>query len=83
MMALSFGGMTLLAALEATLPPPKNLPYLHPTLNALFSCANLTVAFGLGVYWQWQMSAAMDSGHGGVRAQEMQPRREAELKKKR
>lgn len=54
MVALSVGGMVVLLALEAARPPPETLPYLHPTLNALFACANLTVAYGLCVYWQWR-----------------------------
>lgn len=64
MVAASLGGSILLLALETILPPPDALPHLHPTLNALYSCANLTVAYGIGVYWQWQEGG----GDGGDRA---------------
>lgn len=52
--ASSVVGMALLLALEAAFLPPDKLPHLYAVLNALFSGANLTVAYVLGVYWQWQ-----------------------------
>lgn len=52
--ALSLGGALLLLALEAAVPPPEGLPFLHPTMNALYSCAHFTAAYGVGVYWQWR-----------------------------
>lgn len=77
LVALSAGGALLLLALEAALPPPEGLPFLHPTLNALYSCANLTAAYGIGVYWQWREGEA---GRGGG---ERGSPREAETKKRR
>lgn len=61
--ALSVGGAVLLLALEATLPAPEGLPHLHPTLNALYSCANFTAAYGIGVCWQWREGGRL--GRGG------------------
>lgn len=58
--ASSFAGMALLLALEAAFLPPDTLPHLHSVLNALFSGANLTVAYVLGVYWQWQHRVGSD-----------------------
>eukprot|EP00903_Cladosiphon_okamuranus_P013142 g12256.t1 len=72
--ALSVGGALLLLALEAALPPPKGLPFLHPTLNALYSCANLTAAYVIGVCWQWR------EGDRGAR-EERGSQRETETKK--
>ncbi|CAN0002045.1 unnamed protein product [Ectocarpus fasciculatus] len=67
MAALSLGGMVLLLALEVAVAPPAALPYLHPTLNAMYSCANLTAAYGIGVWWQWQEGTTRGSrGGGGV-----------------
>ena len=60
-MALSLGGALFLLALEMAVPPPEALPFLHPTLTALYSCANLTAAYGVGVFWQWQ-----EGGRGAV-----------------
>ncbi|CAN0229545.1 unnamed protein product [Scytosiphon promiscuus] len=80
MVVVSLGGSALLLALEAALAPPENLPYLHPTLNALYSCANLTVAYGIGVYWQWQ-EGDFDGRGGDGGAQER--RRQVEAKKTR
>lgn len=51
---LSGVGMIGLMALECVVTPPQHLPHLHPTLNAIFSCGNLCVAYLLGVAWQWQ-----------------------------
>lgn len=79
MVAMSIGGVLLLLLLEATITPPEALPFLHPTLNALYSCANLLVAYGIGVYWQWR-----EGGHGDVRIgveSERHPSREMETKK--
>lgn len=76
MVALSVGGMAVLLAFEAACPPPEALPYLHPTLNALFSCANLTVAYGLCVFWQWREGDCYGVEFGGGS-------RAAELKKTR
>lgn len=57
----------LLLALEVAVAPPAALPYLHPTLNAMYSCANLTAAYGIGVWWQWQEGTTRGSrGGGGV-----------------
>lgn len=56
----------LLLALEAAVAPPAALPYLHPTLNAMFSCANLTAAYGIGVWWQWQEGTRGGGSGGGV-----------------
>lgn len=66
MAALSLGGMVLLLGLEAAVAPPAALPYLHPTLNAMYSCANLTAAYGIGVWWQWREGARGGGGGGGV-----------------
>ncbi len=74
--ALSLFGVLLLLALEAAVPPPEALPFLHPTLNALYSCANLTAAYGVGVYWQWREGGRGAAGTGGVR-----PPREVEGEK--
>lgn len=75
-MALSLFGVLLLLALEAAVPPPAALPFLYPTLNALYSCANLTAAYGVGVYWQWKEGGRDAAGTGVGR-----PPREVETKK--
>lgn len=65
---LSFGGMAVLLALEAAFRPPPALPHLFPTLNALYSCANLVVAYGIGVCWQWREGGdPRDGAEGGTR----------------
>lgn len=79
MVAVSLGGVLLLLLLEATVPPPEALPFLHPTLNAIYSCANLVVAYVIGVYWQWEEGGR---GEVGVRdGSERHPSREMETKK--
>lgn len=78
MVVLSVGGVLLLLVLEAVLPPPEALPFLHPTLNAVYSCANLAVAYGIGVYWQWQEGGR---GGAGVASDRHDPSREMETKK--
>ena len=72
---LSAGGALLLMALEATLPAPKGLPYLHPTLNALYSCANFIAAYGIGVCWQWREGDRGSKQRGSPRETETKKRR--------
>lgn len=73
MVVVSLGGAVLLLALEAILAPPDALPFLHPTLNALYSCANLTVAYGIGVSWQWREGGGVSGGgDGGSREKQLQ-----------
>lgn len=79
MVAVSFGGVLLLLLLEAAVPPPEALPFLHPTLNALYSCANLVVAYVIGVYWQWEEGGCNEAG---VRVgSERHPSPEMEMRK--
>lgn len=53
LVVLSVGGMFALTALEILVPPIEKFPHLYLTLNAIFCCGNLVVAYIFGVVWQW------------------------------
>lgn len=81
MVAVSLGGVLLLLLLEAVVPPPEALPFLHPTLNAIYSCANLVAAYVIGVCWQWQEGGRGEVGVRVGRSERHDPSREMKTKK--